>query len=505
MKKFLLSLSLVSSLCATVDISHLDQCVDDVKRALAMQDRVMYFTTDYNQLMDRLRSSEVQNAFPQIYQQTVLNPFVTYLERLGAWGFSSVFAGQGNPQTEFLRAILPDVAEALLQNGEQFAVKATNAFQEVISDLYDGFLGEQARISNTTGMPIKPPDRGVLPGIVKWGNPDAGPYTWPVDATAEIGVGAAIVSLPPAHRNGGLLAWTALPHETAGHNILHADTGLLEELGNKVYAGVLAGVRDPFLANYWKQCIDETASDVLGILNTGPTTGMGLIGYFRGLVGGSLRNVGYLPPSDTHPIDVLRGFLAASVVSRCSFSGAKEWSDVIRAETRKDLGTLYLVDPRTRRYHLLSQQNAIRSADIVAHVILNSKLSTLEGHSLLEIQDWTNEDQQKVDRLAQLLSAGQELTDEFKNSGYDAAHVVAAATQEAFRGAAPVQTLFDRMVVFLDVMHQYNTVWNMAPGSPTNACVCKDCQCPCCVRCQAEATKTKHIVHQQDPLLTESL
>src|SRR5262249_28330743 len=154
-------------------------------------------------------------------------------------------------------------------------------------------------------------DRGVISPLVKFGNPDFGPYTFPIEATSSVhppggpGLGAALVSLPPAHARLGLLAWSALGHETAGHDILSADTGLKSELmravRNKLQAAGLGR-----LATYWAQRIDETASDVLGVLNMGPAAAIGLIGFFRGFSNDSkLRSSG--PASDPHPADVLRG------------------------------------------------------------------------------------------------------------------------------------------------------------------------------------------------------
>jgi exonuclease I len=38
-----------------------------------------------------------------------------------------------------------DIAHSILQNGEGFNEKATDSFQEVRSDLYDGFLSAEDR------------------------------------------------------------------------------------------------------------------------------------------------------------------------------------------------------------------------------------------------------------------------------------------------------------------------------------------------------------------------
>lgn len=507
---FLTAITLCSSVYS-VDISNLSHCVDDIKQAVAKEQTVQLFSSNYAKLLSDLHSASIRNSFPPIYQQQVFDPFLNYMTQLGASGFNSIFSSSfGNPEAEFLQAIIPDICEAILQNGTHFIAPSTNAFQEVVNDLYDGFLSQESRVSNETGQPIKPPDLGVLPPLVKWGNPDAGPYTWPADATGELHIHSAIVSLPPAHLNRGLLGWSALPHETCGHDILHADNGLIDELADVVYKGVLAGTRDSFLANYWKQCIDETASDVLGLLNTGPTTGIGLVGYFRGLMGGPLRNVGAMPPLDTHPVDILRAFLAAHVVSQLSFAGAKEWSEAIKSEAQKDLKTIYLVDAR-KRYTRLSTDKAIHSAEIVGDVIINTKLKSLENHSLKEIQDWTDADQKIVDTLAAELRAGSTLTSEFKTNDFYAAHVVAAAVQEALKAGSNIQTLFDRMIGYLDVMHQYNTLWNPAAPPAAAPCTC-NCKCDCCVKCQQQAAASakpvaniipKRLAHKEIHLLNE--
>jgi len=154
-----------------------------------------------------------------------------------------------------------------------------------------------------------------------------------------------IVNLPPANARHGLLAWPALGHETGGHDILHADNGLLDEVSGAVRTALSADNATKQLADYWASRIDETASDVLGILNMGPAPAIGLIGFFRGLNAAftgnaTLRNTG--PSNDPHPADIVRGFLAAATVRQLEFSDASAWGDVIEAETQKDVNTIRL-------------------------------------------------------------------------------------------------------------------------------------------------------------------
>ncbi|MCM3465812.1 hypothetical protein M3660_23100, partial [Bacillus licheniformis] len=141
---------------------------------------------------------------------------------------------------------------------------------------------------------------------------------------------------------------------------------------------------------------DETASDVLGILNMGPAAGIGLIGYFRGLNGAwngtpTLRNTG--PEYDSHPADILRGYLAAETVRLLQFDQAEAWAEAISAETDKDLTTIQLgrqtVDAKTAR----------KSAAVVAQAITESRLNSLEQHSLGQIQNWHNEDERIASQI----------------------------------------------------------------------------------------------------------
>ncbi|MFL6451686.1 MAG: hypothetical protein ACJ746_29015 [Bryobacteraceae bacterium] len=310
------------------------------------------------------------------------------MDELGDEQFTQILLS--DPTKEGPAGLMLDIAQAFLQRGERYEAKSRAAFQEVVADLYDGFLGAESR----TG--VNPPDRETLSPMVKFGNPDAGPYTWPVDATASFDLKVGVVNLPPANARHGLFAWPALGHETAGHDILHADKGLLREVSDAVRSALAEDPETRTLATYWADRIDETASDVLGILNTGPAAGIGLIGYFRGLQAAftgraKLRNTG--PANDPHPADVLRGFLAAETVRQLSFAGAKGWADLIDNETEEDVNNINLagvaVNPDVAR----------ESARLVSRAIVKHPMSALENHAFGDIQDWRDTDEQIVNRL----------------------------------------------------------------------------------------------------------
>jgi hypothetical protein len=367
------------------------------------------------------------------------------LEQLGEAEYIRIL--MEDPDRVGTAGLVLDAAQALLQQGEGFAESATDAFQEVVSDLYDGFLSAEDRRG------VKPPEGGTIPPLVKWGNPEFGPYTWPIDATSSLGVGAGIVSLPPAHVRGGLLAWAALGHEAAGHDILNADTGLREELARAIQAAL--DPIDPFLSEYWSERIDETASDVLGILNMGPAVGIGLIGYFRALnaaFGGrpKLRNIG--PGDDPHPADILRGYLASETVRLLKFTGKTAWADALRDETDKDLEGIVLDGIP------ISRELAQQSAQLVAKRLVTFKASSLEGHSLGELQNWRDSDERKIRRVRRSLLNNIGLSRSDLQEIY-AAHVVSAAVVEGLSAGSDIPTLFKRMLGILAAMHDENPSW----------------------------------------------
>ena len=47
-----------------------------------------------------------------------------------------------------------EIAHAILQNGEGFQERATDAFQEIVSELYDGYLSDARRSVEVVAEPI---------------------------------------------------------------------------------------------------------------------------------------------------------------------------------------------------------------------------------------------------------------------------------------------------------------------------------------------------------------
>ena len=425
-----------------LNISNFNNCIEDARQAGLDQDPGPPDPVQYHVLRGRLQAARPK--VPALYVDTAFTPYVQTLNNLGESNFNDVLIR--DPEREREAGLMLDIAQAFLQRGDGFESKAEPAFQEVVSDLYDGFLSAEDRGG------ILPPDNETLAPLVKFGNPQFGPYTWPVDATDSFGMKVAIVNLPPANARHGLLAWPALAHETSGHDILHADNGLLNQVSDAVRTALSHGNGTSDLAGYWADRIDETASDVLGILNMGPAPGIGLIGYFRGLnasFGGDakLRNEG--PSNDPHPADILRGFLAAATVRQLEFSNASDWADVIAEETEKDV-TIIRLEGRE-----VDVEVARRSAEIVSNVIVTHPIASLENHAFGEIQNWRDHDENLVSQLRVVLNTANPLPIELA-AGVFAAHLVAAATMAALGTAANLSVLFQRMLDLLKAMNDKN-------------------------------------------------
>lgn len=434
----------VTKLADPLKLGGMAAVIEDARKAAASTSKGPADPTNYDAFVKRLQA--VQGKFPPLYEQSYVAPFIKTIAGLGAAKFNKILSS--DPDRESAAGLLFDLGQAILQHGEGYAKAETRAFQEFISDLYDGFLSAEDRRG------VKAPDLGVIPPLAKWGNPEAGPYTWPIDAAKSFNVGAAVVNMPPANADQGLVAWAALGHETAGHDILHADKGLQAELAQALRTN-LASLGHG-LADYWADRIDETSSDVMGILNLGPAAGIGLIAYFRGLGVAygqppKLRSDG--PDDDPHPADIVRGYLAAEVVALLSFSGHTAWSKLIAAETDKDRETIVLAG------ETISPSLARKAAKIVAKTLVKGKAKALEYHALGDIQGWADSDEAIVQAMRTPLRDGTALPPTPGGKKLYAAHLVSAAVMEALATGQNIYSLQANLITQLNKLHDANPAW----------------------------------------------
>lgn len=240
---------------APIDIGNMSMAISDTYYTV----HGGLFKSDYKQLLSDLEALKQVKVLHEPYLVDVLQPFLDYLYGLREAAFSEMIQNQC-PEGRRIQ----EVAEPLLQRNYQgkylqSAYRDLVAFQAVVTSIYNS---------------VSPVKTNYLPPLVKWGGvweegeERKSAYTIPADKTK---LRAGVVSLIPSHRVGGILAWSSLGHEVAGHNFLNSHPKLIGELANKVHKAIQNKLKNPKLAQYWKDRTEELASDVLGVLNTGPS------------------------------------------------------------------------------------------------------------------------------------------------------------------------------------------------------------------------------------------
>ena len=145
-----------------LDLSGLARCTEEARLAALDADPGPAEPASFSSLLARLHA--LKGNLPPLYRDTFLLPFIELLEQLGEAEYIRIL--MEDPDRVSSAGLVLDAAQALLQQGEGFAESATDAFQEVVSDLYDGFLSAEDRRG------VAPPEGGTIPPLVKWGTPE---------------------------------------------------------------------------------------------------------------------------------------------------------------------------------------------------------------------------------------------------------------------------------------------------------------------------------------------
>ena len=364
--------------------------------------------------------------------------------------------------------LIETLAGAVYEHARQRGVTPQiQRFLAILSDLYRSFLSEKRRAK--ADFPLVE----QLPPLATFKHEgDMGPFTIPVDDVSRLtGSAVGVVSMPATYRDHPFL-WASLAHELSGHDVLHADPGLLPELEDGVRAFFGGGPIGPggtlnqqqFLGFLWSYWMDEAASDVFGVLNIGPSFGLNLAVFFGALNAQGSRPRGNAPTLrtrsdpdqqgnlDPHPTDLLRLHLIVGVVE--SLQGLSQQrrdaysADLLRlaeicapGASRIELRGNILGGPGVRIPVNATGANAIpltvmqNAARRVGSFIATATLSSLGRHSIQDLETWDDADEETALRIADAIGRGASIT----NSGDDA-QMLAGMTLALFSNASLYQS-----------------------------------------------------------------
>ena len=366
------------------------------------------------------------NALPRVYADGYAQPLEQNLKRL--------------LQLAAARRLEAGTVETLTAAVYQHRSGAANSqqlerFLAVISNLYRSFLDKTKRAA--ANVPLTE----TLPPLAMFQHDGQdGPFTITVEqVNGLIGARTGVVSMPATYADDPLI-WAALAHETGGHDVTHADSGLLDELAENIPMA-LAGMPTPQgisredLAQLWAYWIDEASADVYGLLNIGPAFAPNLAVFFAALgaegadVPPTLRmESGFDPrdPShtlDPHPTDILRLHLAAGVID--TLTGLAKATRDKYNQMIDDLAATLATGPAvTIRGNIPLSRDNLHAIDVqvpladmqqaarnVGGFIATAKLSSLGGHSIQEIETWDDNDEARAMAVKNAVLAGQSIGD----------------------------------------------------------------------------------------------
>lgn len=326
------------------------------------------------------------------------------------------------------------ITGAVYQQAQKPGKSQLQRFLAVISDLYRSFLSKKRRTA--ANFPIVE----TIPPLAMFQNRgDNGPFTIPCDDIEKLfGSAIGVVSLPAVYRDHPVL-WTALSHETGGHDVIHADVELMPEMragvrkalgGPETVTSVTNLTEKQTIALLWDYWMDEAAADIYGVLNMGPTFGHNLAVFFSGLNAQATRtNTPSLRTQsgfdsgdpqkllDPHPTDLLRLSLIKGAVESLRGLAKGSITDysadydalarICAPDAKKiDIAGNVLLGPGKRvpvqaSFPLADMQEAAFQA---GQFITNAKLDALGQHSIQDIETWDDLDEQTAQNIAALLT-----------------------------------------------------------------------------------------------------
>ena len=272
------------------------------------------------------------------------------------------------------------------------------------------------------------------------------------------------------------ILWMTLVHETGGHDVTHADAGLLSELTAHL-PGLLApfrgatGLSDSELTLLWAHWMDEASADIFALLNAGPAFAENLaamLAAMGGTGGPQLRmesRAGGDGKLDPHPTDILRlHLLIGGMAALDGFSGQAASTQRLR-DIAAAFGTGTSIGlsgdlpngklPPVALAVAARREGLTRCAEAIGRAIGETPLTALANKPIRRIETWDDADQRAVDAIRSALAAGRPLA----RLGDDA-QLLAAASAAVMDGAG-YDTTTQALAAALDDSFRTDPIWSL--------------------------------------------
>ncbi|HUI60094.1 MAG TPA: hypothetical protein VLX90_07720 [Steroidobacteraceae bacterium] len=372
---------------------------------------------------------------PAPFRDAYSDPLLTRLDGV----FARLGGANGDPAT------LETLTGCVYQHTQRALQPPLNRFLAVISNLYRSFLDNSKR--GHLDIPLK---ETLPPLAVFQSDPSSGPFTMTVETVMQlIGGDTGVVSMPHTFADHPLF-FGSLAHETGGHDVIHADTTLMPQLQEQVYE-LFADHELQWMGLLWDYWMDETAADVYGVLNVGPSFAYNLAMLLAIFIAQQERPVPKVPrlrtssdadeqgALDPHPTDILRLSVIQGVLGSLTHldrSTIASYQEKIARLARALAPGVTAVQlnglARVRNGRSMNFQNSVplstlqSAAAKVGAMIATTSFAALAGHSVQDIETWDDGDENAAHSISGLLQSGTSIV-----SAGDDAQIIAGLTLAA--------------------------------------------------------------------------
>ena len=408
--------------------------------------------------------SKADPLLPAPFRDGYVTPL---LERL-----DSIFARLGSDSLT-----IETLTGCVYEHSDETIRPQMDRFLAVISDLYVSFLNRSTR----RNLDIKLSET-LPPLAVYQSDASSGPFTIPCDTISQLTGGSiGVVSMPATFANHPFF-FGSLAHETGGHDVIHADHGLMQQLREEVYS-VFPDPASQQLGLLWDYWMDEAAADVYGVLNMGPSFAFNLAMLLAVFIGQfsrpspqkpGLRNASGADEQgalDVHPTDLLRLALIQGVVqsspglspsTRDSYVSQITALSEFLANGATDIEITGLaggVNGNTMNFEqafpLPTMQVAARK---VGAMIATIPLKALADHSIQDIETWDDNDENAAVKIAGRLQNGFSVV----NAGDDA-QLLAGLTLSLMQQPTRYAAFSQAVSAAVDASFAADPIWGPVP------------------------------------------